>query len=130
MAGRAQESDSCQVAMLPDCAQCDKYWEAKFEVLRVKLEALREIRDLEKTSIDHRLSAMNEIRGALADQSTKMFTRSEHEAYIRSVDSDIRALRESRAEMSGKASQSSANIALILGIVGLLIGIFAIFHHA
>ena len=62
MAGRAQESDSCQVAMLPDCAQCDKYWEAKFEVLRVKLEALREIRDLEKTSIDHRLSAMNEIR--------------------------------------------------------------------
>lgn len=102
MAGRAQESDSCQVAMLPDCAQCDKYWEAKFEVLRVKLEALREIRDLEKTSINHRLSAMNEIRGALADQSTKMFTRSEHEAYIRSVDSDIRPSPVSRRSDIGR----------------------------
>ena len=49
------------------------------------------------------------------------FTKGEHEAYIKSVDSDIRILRESRAELQGKASQSQMNITFVTAIVGLLV---------
>jgi hypothetical protein len=39
---------------------------------------------------------------------------------------DIRSLRESRAELQGKANQSTAVLAIVLSIAGLVIGAAAI----
>jgi hypothetical protein len=104
-------------------------------------------------SMERRLEAMNEFRSALQDQSRLFFTRSEHEAFLKSIDSDMRSVRENlagvyprveheayiksveadlrtlrefRANLEGKASQSSVTISLILAAISLLTGITSV----
>jgi hypothetical protein len=97
----------------------------KAEVLAVK-EATR----LAKDSIDDRLEDMNEFRRAMNDQADTYLTRNEYAAQHKSLedrlcknDEDIRMLRESRAELAGKASQSQVVIAYLFAIVGIALGI-------
>ena len=47
-----------------------------------------------------------------------MFSRSEHEVYQKSVEADLRVLRESRAELQGKASQSNLNVTFFIAMLG------------
>ena len=75
----------------------------------------------DKAALDHRLNSMNEIRQALTDLSGTMFTRNEHDVYSTSVEKDLRALRESRAELSGKASQRTAGVGLLLAVAAVVI---------
>jgi len=74
-------------------------------------------------SMDKRLEGMNEFRSALKDQMAMFFTRTEHEAFLKVVDADLRMLRESRAEISGKASQSHLNLSFVVGVTGIIVGL-------
>ena len=74
-------------------------------------------------ALDRRLESMNEFRGSMRDQAASMYTRAEHESFAKLIESDIRMLRESRAEMSGKANQADVNGARIMAVVGLLLGV-------
>ena len=67
--------------------------------------------------MEKRLDGMNEFRQALKDQASEFITKNE---YKRTVE-DIRELRESRAELKGKASQLSVYIAWLLAIAGIFI---------
>jgi hypothetical protein len=73
-------------------------------------------------AVDRRLEAMNEFRTQLKDQAAGFFTRTEHEAYQKVVDADLRLLRESRAELRGKATQSSVTITFVLAAIGVIFG--------
>jgi hypothetical protein len=73
--------------------------------------------------MDKRLEGMNEFRNALKDQMAMFFTRTEHEAFLKVVDADLRTLREARAEMAGKASQTHVTYAFIIGASGVVIGL-------
>jgi len=75
--------------------------------------------------MEKRLDGMNEFRDTLKDQSGSFLTKSEFYTYRNKLDEDIRSLRESRAEIAGKASQTSVNIALLISIVGLILSIWA-----
>lgn len=74
-------------------------------------------------ALDRRLESMNEFRGTMRDQAALMYTRAEHESFAKLIESDIRMLRESRAELSGKANQSDVNGARIMAVFGLLLGV-------
>ena len=76
--------------------------------------------------LEKRLESMNEFRASLSDQTRNYFTKGEHDAYQKLVETDLRVLRESRAELSGKASQSSMNVTFILALVGALTGLVAL----
>jgi hypothetical protein len=100
----------------------------KAEVMGIK-EATR----LAKDGLDARLASMNEFRSALNDQADTFLTRTEYisqhqnlEARFTRMDEDIRMLRESRAELQGKASQSQVNIALMIAVVGIALSIIGL----
>ena len=76
-----------------------------------------------QSALDKRLDGMNEFRSTLKDQSASFITRAEHAALER----EIQDLRESRAELTGKASQTSVLVAYILSALGLLVSVVEIF---
>jgi hypothetical protein len=111
----------------------------RFERLEALLVALEERTKLQfflnaeayqlrNAQTDKRLDIMNEFRGALVDREASYFTRTEHEMYAKLVESDLRVLRESRAEMQGKASQSNLNVTFIIAIVGDAIALAALLY--
>ena len=89
--------------------------------------------------MEKRLDGMNEFRDALKDQMSRMatrteleslksgmtalFSRQEHEAFQKVVESDLRVLRESRAELKGMASQASMNITFVLAAAGMILSV-------
>ena len=69
---------------------------------------------------------MNEFRGQLKDQANTMLPRSEFDALLGPVSEDVKSLRESRAELMGKADQSSVNIAYALSVIGIVVAAVAL----
>jgi hypothetical protein len=101
----------------------DKTIDDKFDnLLREKVEAAK--------NIDKRLDTLNEIRGILEDKQEQGFTRAEHESFAKAIESDIRVLREFRAELNGKASQAQMNITFLVSFVGLVCGLFSLALNA
>jgi len=79
---------------------------------------------------EKRLDSMNEFRETLRDQNRTFITRTDHESLIASfqkdidrIDDDIESLKISRAELSGKASQSQLNIHFIFTLVSFVIAV-------
>jgi hypothetical protein len=93
------------------------------KIVNAKFEWMEQAVAISSQQMDKRLEGMNEIRNSLRDQAAGFFTRSEHEVYQKGVDADLRLLREARAELAGKASQGATNLALILGLGGLILGL-------
>ena len=87
-----------------------------------RLVSLERAQELSRETMNARLCAMNEFRGALKDQVAQSVTRQEHEVLVR----EIQGLRESRAEMQGKASQLSVMLSYGLGVIGIL---FSVWSH-
>ena len=92
------------------------------ETARAKDSMERRMLDAEKAvesarvSMEKRLDGMNEFRDTLQDQAARFITRTEHEQ----VQHDINDLKQSRAELAGKASQQSVNIAQAMAAASLL----------
>jgi chromosome segregation ATPase len=99
----------------------------KLEVTKAEVAAIRESTTLAKENVDMRLATMNEFRGQLKDQTATFVSRGELQPRFDRTDEDIRLLRESRAELIGKASQSSVIIAYLIAIVGIAISIIGMF---
>ena len=105
----------------------------KVEMGKADVADVRDRTQLARENIDARLASMNEFREQIKDQTATFFTRREHEIYMENVDKlfqsimvDIRGLRESRAQMEGKASQTSVSIGYILTVAALVLAIVAI----
>jgi hypothetical protein len=76
---------------------------------------------------NERLEGMNEFRKTIEDQQHNFLFISAWEAWKEKIDSDIRELRESRAHLAGKASQTSVYISYGIAVVSLIIALLAIF---
>jgi chaperonin cofactor prefoldin len=98
-----------------------------------ELAAIKEATRLAKDVVDVRLASMNEFRSALSDQADSFLTRTEYQAQHQNLESrftrmdeDIRMLRESRAELQGKASQSQVNVALMVAAIGIALSVLGL----
>jgi len=121
--------------------RCDEITKEKIDKLRddatrldERIASIRESVKVAKESMDMRLDSMNEIRGQLKDQANTFLPRVEYigqhqalEQRFTHTDEDIRGLRESRATLEGKASQSSVMVAYIIAIVGIALSIIGLF---
>ena len=76
--------------------------------------------------LDRRLDAMNEFRLALSDAQKNFYSKTEHELFAKAIETDLRMLRESRAELAGAATSSQFYIALALALIGTITGVLAI----
>jgi len=83
--------------------------------------------DLAAQSLDKRLEVMNEFRDAMKDQQNKFVTREESVLIHDRLADDIRILRESKANMEGKASMTSVYISYAIAVIALAISIIRIF---
>ncbi len=86
------------------------------DYIDTKIEALEKATTLAKETMERRLEGMNEFRDALKDQNTTFITRAEYENLCK----EVQELRESRAELSGKADQKSVNTTFIIAILGVV----------
>jgi hypothetical protein len=127
--------------------------EAQFNI---KISALEKAIIVAATAMEKRLEGMNEFRDQLRDQTGTFVTkpeygqqmlrvnddikslsdikaqfigRPEHDGMFVKLNDDIRVLRESKANLEGKASQSSVNIAMIIAVVGIILGIVGIVNR-
>ena len=80
--------------------------------------------------LEKRLESMNEFRLQLKDQAGTFFTRNEHEVYMTSVEKDLRVLRESKAMLEGKATQTAVNISTVIAIIGVALALLSFFRGA
>ena len=85
--------------------------------LEEQLKSSKEALDVAYKALDCRLGGMNEFRQALTDQASTFTTRTEHQIIV----NEIRELREFKAELMGKASQSSVYIAWGLALLAMLL---------
>ena len=84
------------------------------DYFEARVAALEKASEVSAKALDRRLDAMNEIREAMRDMSSGMATRTELDNAKEAIEKDLRGLREFRAELQGKASQSQANLTLAL----------------
>ncbi len=98
----------------------EKHFETRIIAIEKSIEATAKV-------LDRRLEGMNEFREALKDQASKFITRSELNVIIQRLDVDIRVLREYKATMEGKASQTSVSFAYAIAIISLIVGIVGYF---
>lgn len=96
------------------------------DFVKAKLQALEKANVLFQRVLDARLAGMNEFREDLRRQANTFITRDEFLAMHERVKEDIRSLRESRAQLQGKASHQSVMVAIALALIGNMIGAIAI----
>lgn len=103
-----------------------EYLEARLNSLerdfQTKLNASETARTIASTEMDRRLEGMNEFRDTLRDQASRFVTGTEVNLMMKPIAEDIRVLREYKAEVAGKASQTSAIVALLIALLAILIG--------
>lgn len=79
--------------------------------------------------LSERLAGMNEFRDAMKDLQGRMVTRDEMDVQISKIVTQIDDLRKSRDQLEGKASQKSADTALIFGAPGTILGIVGLLSN-
>jgi hypothetical protein len=103
---------------------------AEYVTLRDYIDTQMEARDralnVALANLDRRLDGMNEFRDALRDQGFTFLTKAEYGVFKERLELDIRGLRESRSLLEGKADQKQVNTALILSIIGLILGVIGL----
>jgi hypothetical protein len=114
------------------------YIDAGVRSLEGKIDSLRSLheRDIETSraatalagkNLELRLEKLNEMRKLLTDRETNYVQKVEIAPRLERIEEDVRELRESRAEMCGKASQTSVIVAYILSIAGFVLGFIHLF---
>jgi hypothetical protein len=96
------------------------------EYIEVRLLAIEKTMEATDKSMALRLESMNELRDQIAHERGQYLLRTEHEAIHKALDADIRTLRESRAEISGKASITGLYFTALCVVASLLIAVAAL----
>jgi hypothetical protein len=123
------------------------------EYIESRLKAIEKAIELAQAANNIRLDTMNEFRGSLTDQASTFVSRQELSLTLAKLESEIKDLKNrdsiSRIEydtnhkvlegkidvlntykdtMTGKASQSSVNIAYVISGIGIIIGLVGLLH--
>ena len=94
------------------------------KALNIALTASQRATDLALNAQKGVNETQNEFRNTLKDQASTLMPRSETESMIDRINADIRGLRESRASLEGKASQSSVYISYLISIASILLAVY------
>ena len=119
-----------------------EYFETKLALLKEsvvsELKAQREYTDLKfhashtalekaEGQMNERLAKMNEFRDVLKDQASTFVTKNEIDFKMEQIKKELESLKLTRANLEGKASQSSVMIAYIISVIGLCLAILKFF---
>ncbi len=106
-----------------------KVWQHRImdkDTFKVEFNSLERATQIAAANLEKRLESMNEFRQQIKDQTGTFITRVEHSVMVDKFDGDIKSLRESRAMLEGKASQTTALGAILLSSLGILIAVVSL----
>ena len=110
-----------------------KYVDLRFEEHEKRLKVMFDAKDLalqlSSDSLEKRLDAMNQFRAQIKEERLFLLPRAEYIIQHERLVDDIRILRESKAMLEGKASQSSVMISLAIAVIGIGISLVALLLH-
>jgi hypothetical protein len=113
-------------------AKLCRYIDLRLRELEKRLEVTLAAKDtaltLSSASLEKRLETMNEFRVQIKDERSLFLPRAEYLLQHDRVVGDIRELRESRATLEGKASQTSVIITLLVGVTGIVLSVISLLH--
>lgn len=89
----------------------------RLTAVEIKIESSDKSLNLAREAINTRLEGMNEFRAAIKDYQATTVTRNELDILLKSINSDLREVRDFKLTLEGKASKTSVNIAIILAII-------------
>jgi len=123
------------------------------EYIESRLDAMDKAVNVSRATMESRLESMNEFRNSLKDQATTFVSRQELGLTLAKLEGEIKDLKNrdsvSRIEydtnhkvlegkidilntykdtMTGKASQSSVNIAYVISGISIIIGLVGLLH--
>jgi hypothetical protein len=93
------------------------------EYIDMRIAAIEKAIDLAADNLKMRLEGLNEWRTQNKEERQQYITKAEHDFVLK----DIRELRESRAEISGRASMTSVYIAYFISSIGVILGFIHLF---
>jgi hypothetical protein len=97
------------------------------EYVESRIEAVEKGIEVANAVMQDRLAGMNEFRDTLKDQASRFITREEVDIKLKSIEDRVQELQLSKAAMDGKASQTHANIIMVIAIIGLVISFISLF---
>jgi hypothetical protein len=95
----------------------------------VQAESIKTATEILARQLDKRLESMNEFRESLRDQNSTFLRKEEYDTRHGAMEFRISALEISKAELCGKASQSSVNITTALAVFSIFISIVSVMVH-
>jgi hypothetical protein len=96
------------------------------DYVQLQIDGLQNATRVAHNAMEQRLEGMNEFRSQMKDQQARFVTQSEYNESANRNREDIRVLRESRAMLEGKASQSSVNATFLLAAVSIVCAIVSL----
>ena len=91
------------------------------EFVEARIHSVEKAITLQAAVLEVRMEAANKFREQLREQATGFVSKAEHAFVL----TDIKDLRESRAEAQGKASQWSVMWSYAIGLVGIFIAVMS-----
>ena len=112
---------------MTDDDKCSKqYIDFRIEEYDKRMKILFAAQDkasaLSSKILESKLEELNDVRH-------RFLPRTEYDIQHARVEDDIRMLRESKALLEGKASQSAVNISLSIAVIGILLSVVALLLH-
>jgi len=106
-----------------DCVLFREYYEKRLDEIEkrfaLQLSASERALILSSSALEKRLEGMNEFRTQIKDERASFLPRSEYIIQHDKLADDVKDLQLSKAELAGKASQSSVNIAQVISIIAI-----------
>lgn len=87
-----------------------------------RIEDLERARQQAYSAMEKRLEGMNEFRNTLRDQAGRFITKSD----LKVIEADIRALRDFKSSLEGKADQRALTITTVVAVIGTVLSIISI----
>jgi len=96
------------------------------EYLESRIAAVEKAIEVANQAMQARLAAMNEFRDTLKDQAGRFVTRDELDSKVYNLNEQLKSLQYFKAQLEGKASQTQANIILLISVVSLAVSVIGL----
>ncbi len=107
---------------------CNKRMEDLEKLILARFVAIDKTTELLSASLEKRLDAMNEIKGAMKDAQAYFITRGDLDAAQAQMKAELQILLKSKAFLEGRASQNSVYLTLALTLAALIMSGLSLFH--